>query len=62
MVELEIVRKPSGPLLVAGLEREGITVFALEWFDVATRSCTELRLMVPRHQLAEATEVMDRLR
>ncbi|MEO7555985.1 MAG: hypothetical protein ABIV94_05200 [Acidimicrobiales bacterium] len=62
MVDLETVPLARGPVLVAGLEQEGINVSAIESFNVATTTRSNMRLMVRRDQFADACVILERIR
>jgi hypothetical protein len=59
LVDLATVPLAVGPLLVASLENEGITVAAIEAFNVATTTRSHMRIMVRRDQFAAASQVLE---
>lgn len=61
MVVLETVQAPNGPMTVEALRDAGIEAVAVEAFDAVTARHA-VQLTVPRRQVRDATEVLDRLR
>jgi len=59
LVDLATVPLAVGPLLVARLEEEGITVAPIEAFNLARDTRSHMRLMVRRDQFAAATQVIN---
>ena len=58
LVDLATVPLAVGPLLVARLEDEGITVAPIEAFNLATDTRSHMRIMVRRDQFEAANQVI----
>jgi hypothetical protein len=58
LVDLATVPLSVGPLLVARLEDQGITVAPIEAFNLATETRSHMRIMVRRDQFAAASQVI----
>ena len=61
MVVVETVQATNGPIIVEALRDAGIEAVAVEAFDAVTARHA-VQMKVPRRQVREATEVLDRLR
>jgi uncharacterized protein with von Willebrand factor type A (vWA) domain len=61
LVVLETVPGHNGPMMVEALRDAGIEAVAVEAFDAVTARHA-VQMKVPRRQVREATEVLDRLR
>jgi hypothetical protein len=58
LVELETVSVAFGPMVVDALRSNGLQAHGHEAFNLATRSLTDYRIVVPRSQWARANEVL----
>ena len=58
LVDLATVPLAVGPLLVARLKTEGITVAGIEAFNLATETRSHMRIMVRRDQFEVANQVI----
>jgi hypothetical protein len=61
LVELQTVDVHNGPMTVETLRSGGIDAIPLPSSGVALGR-SETKIMVPRHQLGDAAELLDRLR
>lgn len=61
LVVLETVQAPNGPMVTEALRDAGVEAVAVEAFDAVTARHA-VQVKVPRRQVREATEVLDRLR
>jgi len=62
MVDLATVPLAAGPMLVTLLEDAGITVTAIESYNIVTSTRSHLRIMVRRDEFAAATEIIEQAR
>lgn len=61
LVVVETVQAPNGPMTVEALRDAGIEAVMVEAFDAVTARHA-VQMKVPRRQVREATEVLDRQR
>lgn len=61
LVEVETVPVANGPLALEALRGAGVEAVGLDSFNAATGHYA-VQVKVPRHQLQDATEVLDDLR
>jgi hypothetical protein len=59
LVELVVLKLPSGPMVLSALQTAGIDAVGDEAFDIVTRMGTDYRILVPRNQLAAANAILD---
>ena len=57
-VELIVVRGPSGPMTLATLREAGFNAAGHETYNVVARTATDFRILVPRHEVERATELL----
>jgi hypothetical protein len=60
--QVAVVPLHEGPMLVAGLEREGVKAIGIESFDVITGALTRMRIVVRQADVAVAGRILERLR
>ncbi len=54
-VEIALVPIGSGPMTVASLREAGFDATGAETFSIVTNVLSDYRILVPRHQAADAT-------
>ena len=57
-VELIVVSSPSGPMTLATLREHGFTATGHETYNVLSRTTTNFRILVPRHEVERASELL----
>ncbi len=61
MVEITTVSLPQGPMIVTAMRDRQIQAQGIEYFNIATSTNSDYRILVPRRQAAEALSVLEGL-
>ena len=56
LIELILVRGPSGPMTVARLREDGFDARGHDEFNAGTKSTSNYRILVPRREFERANE------